>query len=137
MEIRAKKKKDESISQREKVKTPIDEVSKLNNASEKYSTFSHVFQVRLNSLLYNTIQNMIESSHAAGDYTYTSVVDVIRSALQAHKDGMQITEQIQPGEKIQTTIRVHKDLYEYNQQLPRRLKSTIHEKAIRTFLKNL
>jgi hypothetical protein len=42
---------------------------------------------------------MIRSSHAAQDFTYPSLADFIRAALQAYKDGMVLTELDQNGPK--------------------------------------
>ena len=83
MEIRARKKKEET-----------DHHVQAEQAPEPRRTGSYreVIGIRCNTILYNSIQNMLSASHAAQDFTYTSAVDFIRSALQAYKDGMALTE---------------------------------------------
>jgi hypothetical protein len=78
--------------------------------------------VRYDTLLYDTLQNMIRSAHTAQDFTYTSLADFIRAALRAYKNGMVLTELDQNSPKMETS-------------LPGRMRSKILERAIRTFMK--
>jgi hypothetical protein len=87
------------------------------------------------SRVYDTLQNMIRSSHTAQDFTYTSPADYIRAALRAYKDGMVLTELDQGGPKLETTLRVDRDLWLFYKSLPGRMRSKILERAIRTFMK--
>jgi hypothetical protein len=87
-------------------------------------------------MLYDTIQNTLLAAHASQDFTYVSVSDFIRTALQNYSDGMSLTELDQKGDKISTTIRVDKELKDFYHNLPDRLKSKLTERAIRTFIKN-
>lgn len=98
--------------------------------------YNHSIYIRCNSILYNTMQNRLATAHTAQDFTYVSVADFIRAALQAYFDGMPLTELDQTGEKINTTIRVDKGLKTFYQNLPDRLKSKLVERAIRTFIKS-
>lgn len=91
--------------------------------------------IRCNTLLYNTIQNMVAASHAAQDFTYKSPSDFLRAALHAYRDGMELTELDQQGEKISTTIRVDRTTKVFYTSLPDRLRTKLLERAIRTFLK--
>jgi hypothetical protein len=91
--------------------------------------------VRYDTLLYDTLQNMIRSSHTAQDFTYTSLADFIRAALRAYKEGMVLTELGQNGPKLETSLRVDRDLWRFYKALPGRMRSKILERAIRTFMK--
>lgn len=91
--------------------------------------------IRCNALLYHTIQHRLTAAHTVADFTYVSVADVIRAALQAYQNGMPLTELDKKGEtKISTTIRVDSTLKAFYRSLPDRLRSQIVERAIRTFL---
>lgn len=79
---------------------------------------------------------MVESAHAGNDFTYTSVTDVIRAALQTYKDGLELTELDLPGERKQTSIRVSRSLFDFYKSLPNQMRRKILERAIRTFLKH-
>ncbi|MEM9948761.1 MAG: hypothetical protein AAF810_22235 [Cyanobacteria bacterium P01_D01_bin.36] len=104
---------------------------------DESDTLTQSLQIRCNTLLYTTLQNMIASMHTAGDYSYTSVADVIRAAIQAYKDGSELTEQAEPGSKKATTIRVNDELYGFYESWPKRMRSTILERVIRNFIKGL
>ncbi len=82
------------------------------------------------------MQNMLTSAHTAQDFTYVSVSDFIRAALQAYKDGMDLAELDQKGPKTATTIRVDPSLKKFYQSLPDRMRTKISERVIRTFIKN-
>ena len=99
--------------------------------------FTEAVTVRYGTALYGTIQNIIESAHAAQDFTYTSPADLIRAALQAYKDGMELTELAVQGDKTETTLRMPSDLKNFYQSLPARMRTQILERAIRTFIKNM
>ena len=91
--------------------------------------------VRYGTFLYDTLQNMIRSSHTAQDFTYTSPADFIRAALRAYKDGMVLTELDQSGPKLETSLRVDRELWLFYKSLPGRMRSKILERVIRTFMK--
>jgi hypothetical protein len=78
---------------------------------------------------------MIRSSHTAQDFTYASLADFIRVALRAYKDGMALTELDQGGQKLETSLRVDRDLWLFYKSLPGRMRSKILERVMRTFLK--
>jgi uncharacterized protein (DUF4415 family) len=109
-------------------------VAEVTDRTEK-DTPRHSITVRYDTLLYDTIQNMIRSSHTAQDFTYTSIADFIRVALRAYKDGMILTELDQNGPKTETSLRVDQDLWLFYKSQPPRLRAKILERAIRTFMK--
>jgi hypothetical protein len=96
---------------------------------------SYSLRVRYDTILYDTLQNMIRSSHAAQDFTYPSLADFIRAALQAYKDGMVLTELDQNGPKVETSLRVDRELWQFYKSLPDRMRPKILERVIRTFVK--
>ncbi len=91
--------------------------------------------VRYDTFLYDTLQNMIRSSHTAHDFTYASLADFIRAALKAYKDGMVLTELDRGGPKLETSLRVDRELWLFYKALPSRLRAKILERVIRTFMK--
>jgi len=109
-------------------------VAAINEEVERQGPHYSV-TVRYGTLLYDTIQNMIRSSHTAQDFTYTSPADYIRAALRAYKDGMVLTELDQSGPKIETSLRVDRELWLFYKSLPGRMRSRILERVIRTFMK--
>jgi Arc/MetJ-type ribon-helix-helix transcriptional regulator len=97
---------------------------------------SETIQIYYSTLHYSTVQNTLTAQHNQGDFTYNSVSDLIRAALEAYKNGMQLTELDQKGEKTSLKIRVDKDLKAFFDSLPGQMKSKITERAVRTFIKN-
>ena len=94
-------------SKRKEVLAPLATASET--AGEKRAekdTPRYSITVRYDTLLYDTLQNMIRSAHTAQDFTYTSLADFIRAALRAYKDGMVLTELDQSGPKMETSLRV-------------------------------
>jgi hypothetical protein len=91
--------------------------------------------IRYGTLLCDTLQSMIRSSHTAQDFTYASVADFIRAALKAYKDGMVLTELDYKGPRIETSLRVDRDLSRFYKTLPAQMRPKILERVIRTFMK--
>ncbi len=130
MDLKAKKKK-----QQQSTEETISSVQESVKSEEK-NIYEHSITIQCNALLYTTLQNTIKALHTGNDFTYTSVTDIIRAALKAYQDGMELTELEQPGKKKQTSIRVDDSLYKFYKSLPNQLRTKILEKAIRTFIKN-
>ena len=103
------------------------------SASREGSHYS--ITVRYDTFLHDTLQNMIRSSHTAQDFTYASLADFIRAALRAYKDGMVLTEVDQGGPKLETSLRVDRELWLFYKSLPGRMRAKILERVIRTFIK--
>lgn len=130
MDLRAKKKK-----QNKQEEAPISPTIELVKSDDN-NVYEHSITIQCNALLYTTLQNTVEAMHTGNDYTYTSVTDIIRAALKAYQEGMELTELVQPGKKKQTSIRIDDSLYKFYKSLPNQMRTKIIEKAIRTFLKN-
>jgi hypothetical protein len=79
---------------------------------------------------------MIDGAHASNDFTHTSVADVLRAALVAYQEGIELTELDEPGEKRNISLRVTKSQYEFYQSWPKRLRRKLLERAVRSFLKS-
>ena len=140
MRLSAREKRQTAVSvekQAEESKQPqgTPKGAQLTGSKAPVGAYSENIYIRCNTMLYHTLQNMVTTAHAAGDFTYVSVADLIRSALGAYASGMGLTELDQPGEKIATTIRVNKGLRDFYGSLPNRLRAKIIERAIRTFIK--
>ena len=80
------------------------------------------------------MQSQLEALHRNNDFSFTSVTDIIRVALKAYQDGMELTEPCQPGKKKQTSIRVDNSLYQFYKSLPSQMRTTILDRAIRTYI---
>ena len=136
MEIRARKKKPAETSAKAKPRQAGKPSPRLVEPEPKRAgAYREVIGIRCNTMLYNSIQNMLSASHTAQDFTYTSAVDFIRSALQAYKNGMVLTELDQKGEKTALTIRTDQELKNFYTSQPDRLRTKILERAIRTYMK--
>jgi hypothetical protein len=96
---------------------------------------SHSVRVRYDTILYDSLQNMIRSAHAAQDFTYPALADFIRAALQAYRAGMVLTELDQNGPKVETSLRLDRELWQFYQSWPERMRPKILERVIRTFVK--
>ena len=139
MEIRTRKKKPAETPAKARPRQAGKPSPRLVSAPEpepkRAGGYREVVGIRCNTMLYNSIQNMLSAAHTAQDFTYTSAVDFIRSALQAYKDGMALTELDQKGEKTALTIRTDPELKHFYTSLPDRFRTKILERAIRTYMK--
>ena len=127
MKLNAKRKKEQPV--------PQVQVSPIEAPLDKGSEYPHPITIQCNTLLYKTLQNMITSAHAAGDFTYASASDIIRAAIQAYKDGMQLTTLDEDGDREYTSVRLTAEQHQFYKSLPNRLKRKIIERAIRSYLK--
>jgi predicted DNA-binding antitoxin AbrB/MazE fold protein len=114
--------------------TPKTEESLSDNKT--YSNRTYTIPIRVNSSLYDTLQESLDSLNTLGDYSYTSIADIIRKSLVAYQEGMELTEiALNSGDKITTSIRVDENVYKFHKKLPNRKKTEILERAVRTFIK--
>lgn len=128
MELKARK--------RTQAPTPAPVVTpRPRKAPEKAEHYRYMITIQCNTMLYDTIQNMLTASHAAQDFTYTSIADVIRAALVAYRDGMPLTELDEKGVKLTTTIRIDRAIKDFYSSLPDRMRAKLLERALRSFLK--
>ncbi len=130
MELKARKKPQAPVP------IPVEKRSPPK-APEKTEHYRYMITIQCNTMLYNTIQNMLAASHTAQDFTYTSIADLIRAALAAYRDGMPLTELEEKGEKLTTTIRVDRAIKDFYSSLPDRMRVRLLERALRSFLKQL
>ncbi len=132
MDLKAKKK--QKTPEVNEVKSSTKEIIEQSPKAESRS-YSHPITIQCNTLLYTTMQNMVKAMHTANDFTYTSVTDVIRAAIKAYQEGMELTELDEKGKKKQTSIRIEENTYNFYKELPDQMRTKIIERAIRTFLK--
>ncbi len=128
MELKARQKSKKAPNPQPVNETPLPSPSE--------TTHNYTITLQFNTLLYTTLQNMITSAHTANDFTYASVTDVIRTALQSYADGMELTELDEKGERRNISIRLTKSQYDFYKSLPNRMGRKIVERTVRTFLKN-
>jgi cellulose biosynthesis protein BcsQ len=138
-DLKAKRKKTTQTNQtrqtdEKKSEKIVKEIASQPDTNQHNYTQS--LSIRCNTLLYTTIQNWLTVAHTAQDFTYTSVADVIRAALEAYRNGLPLTELDQTGDCKQTTIRVTKTQADFYRGLPSQMRRKILERAIRTFIKN-
>jgi len=134
MDLKARKKR---LAVQEISSSPVEISPNIqSNSTEDQPTYTHSISIQCNTLLYTTIQNWIKSAHTASDFTYTSVADVIRAALEAYRNGLELTELDENGSCKQTTIRVTTAQWQFYKQLPNQMRRKILERAIRTFIKH-
>lgn len=136
MDLKAKRKRATKTTKVEDKKIEKKVEQKVSQSEEVQPNYTQSLSIRCNTLLYTTIQNWLTTAHTAQDFTYTSVADVIRGALEAYRQGMQLTELDEGGDYKQTTIRVTKTQAEFYKKLPSQMRRKILERAIRTFIKN-
>jgi hypothetical protein len=135
MELRAARLAQEAGEKREGTASPPPRALEERDHGKENEGHRYSVRVRYDTILYGTLQSMIRSSHAAQDFTYPSLADFIRAALQAYKDGMTLTELDQNGPKVETSLRVDRELAQFYKSLPGRIRPKILERVIRTFVK--
>lgn len=96
--------------------------------------YPHTVGLRLSHNLYMTAENALDGANRVGDYSFTSLPDVIRAALTAYFDGMALTAPPERGGKRRTTIGLDDTLKARYDELPLRKRGEIIERSLRTFL---
>src|SRR6266403_6237281 len=100
MELRVKNIGRNTPQKAKKTGVPASDTPKAAAEATPFREGPHYsITVRYGTLLCDTLQNMIRSSHTAQDFTYASVSDFIRAALNAYREGMTLTELDQSGPK--------------------------------------
>lgn len=107
----------------------------ITESQEPDNAYTELLSIRCNAVLYSALQKWLSNAHIAGDFTYTSVADVIRQALESHRQGMLLTELDESGKYKLTTIRVTKTQGQFYKKLPSQMKRQILDRAIKTYLK--
>ena len=79
-------------------------------------------------------RNGLEAAHAAGDYRYQSVADLIRAAVRAYADGLPLSQQARSGRKKRHTVELPAELCAQYDKLPSRSRGVIIERALLSFL---
>jgi hypothetical protein len=102
--------------------------------SESLENFDHVAQIRINSHLFDSIHNAVESAIFGGNYSIESASHFIREALKDHISGVPLKVAHENGSKKSLSIRMDEKLKRFWDTLPKRHRNNILERAIRTKL---
>lgn len=95
--------------------------------------FGNDVALQINISLRQTIEEMVEAAHAAGDYTYISVSAFYREALRDHMKDPTLLAQARKGEKKKrTSMRVDDELFAYWQTFPVGKRSEMFERILLT-----
>jgi hypothetical protein len=98
-------------------------------------SYPHIIGLRIDASLFRTIHEALVSAHATGDYTFTSMPDLIRAALRAYFDNkLTLRAAPDPGPKKRTTIGLDDELKERYEDLPKRKRGEIIERVLQTFI---
>lgn len=114
--------------------------SKLSTTTKKTDTkLVYKIAIRLNTTLHNTIHNYLEAMYSTGDYTYSSMSDILRKVLSSMEDNSLKYNTIKTpvsDNYIELTLRCTNSQKQFWQTLPSGNKIRILEKAIISFLQN-
>lgn len=108
-----------------------------DRAEHSQPDYPKVISVRYDKLLHQTVQNMVDSSLAAGDFTFTSHTHVVRLAMDKWVSGMEITEDYVKGKTQQAAYHVSEVAYDKYYEIPKMHRSRQFQRIIKTYLKNL
>lgn len=100
---------------------------------------NQIISLRINTTLYNTLQNYLLGMHNVSDYTFNSISDILRFIVEKLMISGPINthKYIQKNDDcIELSIRVTQDHKKYWKTLPNRSKRKIMEKAICVFIEN-
>lgn len=102
--------------------------------SETQKSFTHVTQIRIDSNLFASINNAVESAIFGGNYDIESASHFVREALREHASGKPLQVAHGNGAKKSLSIRLDEALKNFWDTLPKRHRNNILERAIRTKL---
>jgi hypothetical protein len=89
----------------------------------------------LSTSLIQTMKNVIISNKSGNDFRYSNVSHLIRSALEAYKNGMNLWANPIHDKKQKINLQISKELYNFYSGLPRGLRHEICERAINSYIK--
>lgn len=101
---------------------------------ETSKSFPHIIQIRIDSFLFDSIHNAVESAIYGGNYSIESASHFIREALREHVAGAPLKVGHENGSKKSLSIRLDQNLKSFWDTLPKRHRNNILERAIRTKL---
>lgn len=109
----------------------------LSDGNFKKLSYNYKITTRINNLLLDTLKNIVISDRIGGNYKYVTISDIIRSALEAYKNGMSLIAQREDGGLYQeTSFRVSHELKNFYMTLPNNAKTEILERSIITYIKH-
>ena len=118
-------------AKKQPTKTTIATTTSLHKKADRIS-------IRINAMLYNTMQNYLSSMQSVGDYSYSSISDILRKVLlqmeqkQLPPDVSNLQES--NAQYIEIVLRVTSQQKQFWQSLPNRSRRKILEKAVTVFI---
>ena len=103
------------------------------------SKFTQKIAIRLNTTLHNTMHNYLEAMYSSGDYTYSSMADVLRKVLTSMQDKSLKYNTVKTpvsDDYIELTFRCTNAQKQFWQTLPSGNKTRMLKNAIISFLQN-
>ena len=118
-------------AKKQPTKTTIATTTSLHKKADRIS-------IRINAMLYNTMQNYLSSMQSVGDYSYSSISDILRKVLlqmeqkqlPPNVSGLQESN----AQYIEIILRVTSQQKQFWQSLPNRSRRKILEKAVTVFI---
>ena len=116
--------------------TESEPASKTAPCPASHGSSSHSRQIRINTHLFDTLQNAINSAISGGNYRYGSAAEFMREALKDYAETKQLLLNVEKGIRKLMSLRLDEDLKNFWDSLPNGQRSNILERAIRTKLLN-
>ena len=116
-----------------------EKIDLYNNTKNVVDKKNCIISLRVNTLLYDTLQNYLSAMHNVSDYTFSSISDILRHILvKIEEKGFYIDQIISDKETEYTEmiVRVTHNQKQFWKSLPNRNRRKIMEKAILAFSKN-
>jgi predicted DNA binding CopG/RHH family protein len=107
----------------------------VTNDINNYDDSNKLITLRLSKSLVQTIKNIVISSKAGNDFRYSNVSHLIRSALEAYKNGMSLWANPIHDKKQNINLQISRELYNFYSSLPQGSRHEICERAINSYIK--
>lgn len=114
-----------------------DDISIEHKINNKSKFDNNSVSIRLSVFLIEKLKNIVASNKAGGDFKYTSVGHIIRSAIKAYQNGMTLRTQSSNDKKRDINVKMaSNELRDFYFSLPQGVKSEICERAISTYIRD-
>ena len=116
-----------------------EKIDLYNNTKNVVDKKNCIISLRVNTLLYDTLQNYLSAMHNVSDYTFSSISDILRHILVKIEEKGSYIDQIISDKETEYTemiVRVTHNQKQFWKSLPNRNRRKIMEKAILAFSKN-
>jgi hypothetical protein len=105
-------------------------------AARNAGEFPHHAQLRINPELFDNIKSTIDSAILGGNYAISSASDFLREALREHANGKPLSALPHGNPKKSISIRFDDTLIAFWNELPKRIRNNVLERAARTKLQD-